>query len=78
MKNSILVAAALAAGAMIVPATASADPGQTSVTRTTVTRTSDTDRRSDGGQRWRWKTQCTTQWRHGRKIRQCRKVHVRW
>jgi hypothetical protein len=78
MKKLVLIAAALAAGAMIAPTVASADPGQTTVTRTTVTRTTDNERRYDGGRRWHWKTVCTNKWRHGKKWRQCRKVRVRW
>ena len=78
MKKLILIAAALAAGAVVAPTMASADPGQTTVTRTTVTKSSDNERRYDGGRRWHWKTVCTTKWRHGKKWRQCRKVRTRW
>lgn len=77
MKKLVLMAA-LAVGVAVVPVAASADPGQTTVTRTTVKKTSDNERRYDGGHRWRWKTVCTTKWKHGRKWRQCRKVHTRW
>ena len=78
MKKLLLIAAALAAGAVAVPSVASADPGQSTVTRTTVTKTTNDQRRYDGGRRWHWKTVCTTKWKHGRKIRQCRKVRSRW
>ncbi len=34
------------------------------------------------GPRWghktKWKTVCTVRWHHGRKVRVCRKVRVRW
>ena len=74
----VLIAAALAAGAMVVPTMASADPGQTTVTRTTVKKMSNNDRRYDNGRRWHTKTVCTTKWKHGRKWRDCRKVRTRW
>ena len=77
MKKLLLIAA-MAAGVVVVPAAANAAPGQERVTRTTVTRTSDTERRWNGGQRWKWKKVCTTKWRHGKKWRQCRNVRVRW
>ena len=77
MKTSILIAAAMAAGVAMAPIAASADPGQTSVTRTTVVKT-ENNRRYDGGRRWHWKTVCTTKWKNGRKWRQCRKVRTRW
>jgi hypothetical protein len=77
MKKLVLIAA-LAAGVAVLPTAANADPGQTTVKRTTVTRTSETHRRVDNGRRWHWKTVCTTKWKHGRKWRQCRKVRTRW
>lgn len=87
MKKLVLMAAALAAGAMVAPTMASADPGQGTVTRTTVTKTDNgrttvkkvthNNRRYDNGRRWHTKTVCTTKWKHGRKIRECRKVRVR-
>ncbi len=57
---------------------ASADPGQTPVTKTTVKKTMDNERSYNGGRRWHWKTVCTTKWKHGRKWRQCRKVRTHW
>ncbi|MEO5938984.1 MAG: hypothetical protein ABIQ43_08235 [Sphingomonas sp.] len=77
MKKLILMAA-LAVGVAVLPTAASADPGQTTVTRTTVSKTTDNERRYDGGRRSHWKTVCKTKWRHGRKWRQCHKVCVRW
>ena len=78
MKKLVLIAAALTAGVVMVPSVASADPGQTIVKHTTVVKTSDSNRRYDGGRRWHTKTVCTNKWRHGRKWRQCHKVRTRW
>ena len=77
MKKLVLIAAALATGAMAVPSVASADPGQRVDRRTTVTKTYSHDRRTYRGPRWAWKTVCTSKWRHGHKYRQCHKVRVR-
>lgn len=61
MKHALLVTAAIAVGAMIVPVTADAAMAP--------------DRHgwhdNHGG---KWKTVCSVQWRHGHKVRTCRKV----
>lgn len=77
MKKLVLIAAALATSAVVAPSVASADPGQRTETRTTVTKTSYHNRGYNQRSRWTYKTVCTTKWRHGRKYRQCHKVRVR-
>ena len=66
MKFLAIVAAALvtAAAATPVPASAGTPPQRW---------------HSPGhGHGTRWKTVCKVRWHHGRKIRTCRRVRVRW
>ncbi|WP_375396146.1 hypothetical protein [uncultured Sphingomonas sp.] len=67
--------AALTLGAATVPAVADAAPGQTTVSRRTVT--TRTDRRYDGP-RWRYKTVCKVRNRGNRRVRTCNRVRVRY
>ena len=82
MKMIAFAAAGLVAAAML-PVGASAAP-QATVTKSTtvnsngaVTRTTVTRERS-GMRGPHWRTRCKTWWHHGRKVRQCKRVRVRW
>jgi len=63
MKFLAVVAAGILAASALAPvAPASAAPA----------------RWGHGHHGWKWKKVCTVRWHHGRKIRTCRNVRVRW
>ncbi|MDB5678028.1 hypothetical protein [Sphingomonas bacterium] len=85
MKMIFAIGAALVAGATLVPMSADASP-QTTTTVRTRTVTTDAPRATTrvvvtrpGVRRgWHMKRTCTVRWHHGRKVRTCRNVRVRW
>jgi hypothetical protein len=64
MKFLAVVAAGILAASAIAPVPASAAPAPA--------------RWGHGHHGWKWKQVCKVRWHHGRKVRTCRKVRVRW
>jgi hypothetical protein len=61
---AVVAAGVLAASALTPVAPASAAPAPA--------------RWGHGHHGWKWKKVCTVRWHHGRKVRTCRNVRVRW